>query len=237
MRGAGRGMLGHVWGHRGPELARGRGTGGVGSGQGQQWLCTCPAPTHAPVGPATPGMRLAALPAQLRGQGCPGALPAPPGSSRPCPAPASPHTGPLLTAGPRGPAPRPPSAGARPVWGRLWGRAPLPRSVAPCMGTRGPSLQCCLPPCPAGEVGNATHVCSQHRPIPGAGAILAQPWLPAGTFAKAGPWHLAPKPCPPLLACLQEDAVSLPVHSCWGGCPHPLQGLPGTTHWDGHSWT
>lgn len=60
----------------GPSWPGGHGTGGVGSGQGQWWLCTCPAPTHAPACPAAPGMWLAALPAQLRGRGHPGVLPA-----------------------------------------------------------------------------------------------------------------------------------------------------------------
>lgn len=237
--GAGRGMLGHVWGHRGAELAWGRGTGGVGSGWREQWLCTCPAPTHAPVGPATPGMWLAALPAQLRGRGCPGTFPAPPAAPGPAQLPPVRTQTPCsLLAPPPGPAPRPPSAGAHPVWGRLWGRAPLPHSVAPCMGIWGPSLQYCLPPCPAGEVGKATHVCCQHRPIPGAGAILAQPQLLASTFAKAGPWHLAPKPRPSLLAFLQEDAVSLPVHLCWGAAPTLCRGSlapPIGTDTAGHS--
>jgi len=142
-------------------------------------------------------------------------------------------------------APRPPAAGQ----GGVASRAGTPLGKSPFalqrgdVGAWGPSLQCRSPPLRASEMGKAPHACCQHNPVPSAGAILAQPQLPAGTSAKGGPWHLALKTHPSLLACLQEGAMCVPppcalLWGVLGGCPHPLRGLPvqwgpSTTHWDG----
>lgn len=56
-----------------------------------------------------------------------------------------------------------------------------------------------------------------------AGAIPAEPQLPASTFAKAGPWHCAPKPHPPLLAGCCVVPPCTPVGAA-GVCPHTLCG-------------
>lgn len=90
------------------------------------------------------------------------------------------------------------------------------------------------------------HVYSDRSPIRGVRAILAQPLLPAATFANGRPWHLALKPHSHLLACVQEDAVSSSACGLlWdvlGACPalcggSQCNGGPGTTPSDGHSCT
>lgn len=181
--------------------------------------------THS-CSPGSPRNVAGSAPSPAAGPRLPWRPPSPPGSSWPCPAPASLHTDPLFTAAPPlAPALRG-KEGAHPAWGRLWARAPLHGTVHGDMGTLAAVV---LAPCPAGELGKATHVCS----VPGAGAILTQ--LPASTFAKAGPWHLAPKPHRPLLACLQRDVMlCVPpraVRSCevhWA-LPPPSVGAPSAT--------
>lgn len=170
--GAARGMLGHVWGHRGPKLAQGRGTGGVGSGWREQWLCTCPAPTHAPVGPATPGMRLAALPAQLRGRGRPGALPAPPAAPGPAQLPPARTQTPCLLLAPPAQIPGPPLQGASCV-GTPQGQSPFASQRGTMHGDMGTLSAALLAPLPCRGGGK-----SHPRLLP----------------AQAHPWHMG-NPC------------------------------------------
>lgn len=97
-------------------------------------------------------------------------------------------------------------------------------SLSPQRGTmRGDLL--CSAACPSPP----HHVSSHHSPMRAVGAILAQSLLSAGSFANGRPWHLALKPHPPLLAHVQEDAVSPSLWTLWdvlGDCPKPLWGLP-----------
>lgn len=176
--------------------------------------------------PGSPRNVLAALPAQLRSRGCPGALPAPTQHLLALPSSCQlAHRPSLFAARHPDPGPRRLVLLSRAGRGHVACGDPLRKSPFPSQhGTmRGDLL--CSAACPSPP----HHVCSHHSPCRGVGAILTHSLLPAGTFANARPWHLALKPHPPPLACVQEDAVSqclwTPV-GCAGGLPPPSAGAP-----------
>lgn len=179
-------------------------------GQDRRWPRTCPAPTHARACLAAPGMRLAALWAQLRGRGRPGALPTPRWLLPRLVNPASTQSTQSRCVLPA----RPPTpCGAGTAWGPLGtrpGDEPLP---SPCAWGRGD-----LWAAPCGEQGR----CGS-QPSPG---LASQQEALQKLVRHFG--HLLPKPHPSLPACSQSrQRVGPGAASPWPHTPRVDAASPG----------